>query len=120
MAKSTAHTAITEPSETEWVVTRNGTEVARSTAVVLVRETYQGRDLGAVPYFPRADVVALIGPSSRATRCPVKGDASYYAIDGDPGTEDGIWSYATPMSPLEGIAGYVSFYGDRFEIARVG
>jgi len=117
---TTDHFTNSEPSTDEWVVTRNGAEIARSTSVRLVTETYQGRELDPVPYFPRTDVsVSLVGPSGHSTTCPVKGEASYYAVDGDAETDNRIWSYADPISPLEPIADYVAFYGDRFEVLRV-
>ncbi len=120
LMEATAHFTTSEPSTEEWVVTRNGTEVARSSAVQLVRETYQGRELDPVPYFPLTDIsVELLGPSGHSTTCPVKGDAIYFAVDGDPETDNGIWSYADPISPLEAIAGYLAFYGDRFNVRRV-
>ena len=126
MEQHSSHFTSAAPSTDEWVVTRTGlgsdegNVVARSVSVMLVSETYKGRELDPVPYFPRADVSAeLVGPSDHSTTCPVKGAASYYAIAGDDETADGIWSYLDPISPLEPITGYVAFYDDRFSVAAV-
>jgi adenylate cyclase len=118
MADNPNHTATVSPSDQTWTVTRNGTVVAESSSVMLVHESYQGRDMPPVPYFPTEDVVVdLDGPTGHNTTCPVKGRADYYSIGGDDDLVNSIWFYPEPLSPLEPIAGYVAFYGDRFDIA---
>lgn len=116
-----AHTARIEPSDKIWTVTRNGTVVARTSSAVMLHEHYNGTDLPPVPYIPPADVeVELSGPTGHSTVCPVKGTAEYYSVDLGDGSADelanSVWYYPDPMSPLEPIAGYVSFYGDRYDI----
>lgn len=81
-----------------------------------------------VVWWPRARPSAVLSsrrrrcsaqrPSEHTTFCPVKGEASYFAVDGDEETADGIWSYADPISPLEAVAGYVAFYSDRFKVTQ--
>ena len=116
-----AHTAHIEPSDKTWTVTRNGTVVARTSSAVMVHEHYNGSDLPPVPYIPPSDVeVGLTGPTGHSTTCPVKGTAGYYSVDLGDGSADelanSVWFYPEPISPLEPIAGYVSFYGDRYDI----
>ncbi len=119
MNQSTEHVAAAEPSTDEWVITRDGVEIGRSASVVLVTESYGGRALDPVPYVPIDDVsVTLVGPTGHSTHCPVKGDAIYYSVEGDEATNNGIWSYPTPLSPLEPVAGHVAFYPDRFKVER--
>lgn len=114
---SDAHTADTNPSDQRWTVSRNDTIVAQSSSVMMVNESYQGRMLDPVPYFPVEDVIAdLRGPTGHNTFCPVKGEADYYSVGSDAELENSVWFYADPLSPLEPIAGYVAFYGDRFDI----
>jgi len=116
-----AHTARIEPSDQTWTVSHNGTVVARTSQAVLVHEHYNGTDMAPVPYFPPADVEAeLSGPTGHKTVCPVKGTAGYYSLDvGDGSPEEltnSVWFYPEPVAPLEPIAGYVSFYPDRYDI----
>jgi len=121
MTDSPAHTARTQPSDEIWTVKRSGTVVARSSAAVLVLESYDGNEFPAVAYLPIDDVqVELQGPTGHETVCPVKGKASYYSpnLEGDDRAdlENSVWYYPNPMSPLEPITGHVAFYGDRYEI----
>ena len=118
MADNANHTASTSTSDQAWTITRNGTVVAESNAAILVHESYEGREFPAVPYIPIGDVaVDLTGPTGHQTTCPVKGTADYYSLETDEELVNSIWSYADPISPLEPIAGYVAFYGDRFDIS---
>ncbi|HEY4352526.1 MAG TPA: DUF427 domain-containing protein [Paraburkholderia sp.] len=68
-------------------------------------------------YFPRADVnMARLERSNHTTRCPHKGDASYFHLR----TEDGIvenaaWSYEAPIGGADEIRGYLAFYASRVD-----
>jgi len=68
-------------------------------------------------YFPRADVnMARLERSNHTSRCPHKGDASYFHLR----TEDGIvenaaWSYEAPIDGAEAIKGYLAFYASRVD-----
>ncbi|HEY5189240.1 MAG TPA: DUF427 domain-containing protein [Solirubrobacteraceae bacterium] len=68
-----------------------------------------------VYYFPPADVRSeLLSPSDRRTRCPKKGEASYYTIDAGGETVDaGAWSYLDPLPGTPPIKGLVAFYFNR-------
>ena len=45
-------------------------------------------------YIPREDVVAALEPSDTVTRCPYKGTASYYSVNG---AKDLVWYYDEPL-----------------------
>src|SRR5947209_10600449 len=55
--------------------------------------------LQPVYYFPLDDIRDdLLEPTDRHTRCPKKGEASYYTIRaGDRVVENGAWSYPEPL-----------------------
>jgi uncharacterized protein (DUF427 family) len=78
------------------------------------------QDHGLVVYFPRGDVdlSALVAVPGRATVCPYKGEASYWALAAAP-TEPIAWSYEQPFAEVAGIVGYIAFYQDRVEV-RLG
>lgn len=65
-----------------------------------------------VIYVPRADIdMTKLTKTSRQTTCPHKGVASYYSVATETGTLDNaVWSYETPISGVEGIAGHLAFY----------
>lgn len=90
-----------------------GKRIAASDQAVRVIEI--GRDLyDPVLYLPREDVqVELVG-IERSTHCPLKGDASYHALAGDPAPI--AWSYDHPFDWAEGLRGRVAFYADRVEV----
>ena len=75
----------------------------------------------SVLYLPRADAdMRYFTPSARHTTCPHKGEASYLNLHDEGASDDNaVWSYETPKAGVEAIAGYLAFYPDKVEIARV-
>jgi uncharacterized protein (DUF427 family) len=98
------------------VVVRSGTVVIAATDRALeMREAAYP----AVLYVPVDDVDQhLLRESDHHTRCPYKGEASYYdIIDGD-GTDltAAVWYYDHPFPAVANIKGHVAFYADRVAI----
>ncbi|MGK8488464.1 DUF427 domain-containing protein [Nocardia asiatica] len=86
--------------------------VAETTRALLVDE----QDHGLVFYFPREDVrVALRRDDSLGSRCPFKGQATYWRFDGD-GDESVCWSYDDPIGQVARLRGHVAFYQDRVQV----
>jgi uncharacterized protein (DUF427 family) len=87
--------------------------VADSTHVLLLLEN------GHLPvyYFPPEDVrTDLMEPTDKHTRCPYKGEASYWTIKvGDRQAADAAWSYLDPLPERTDIKGYMAFYWDRLD-----
>jgi uncharacterized protein (DUF427 family) len=97
-----------------WVrVKFNGETIADSKRAVLLRET------GHLPvyYFPPEDVRQdVLEPTDLHTRCPYKGDASYWTIRvGDRTADNAMWGYLDPLPDREDIRGYRAFYWDRMD-----
>ena len=69
-------------------------------------------------YLPREDVrMDLLKPTTFHTQCPFKGTASYWSLELDGTTHDGIaWSYEDPIEAAAEIAGMLCFYPDRVEM----
>lgn len=65
-------------------------------------------------YFPAADVSpGVLAPSEKRTRCPYKGEASYWSVElGERRVEDAGWSYPTPLTEALKVTGHVSFLHD--------
>jgi uncharacterized protein (DUF427 family) len=68
-------------------------------------------------YFPREDVrVDLLEPTDHHTRCPYKGEASYWTIRaGDRVAENAVWGYPEPLDDAPPLAGYVAFYWNKLD-----
>ena len=94
--------------------TLDGAVLATSRRTLLVDE----QDHGLVFYFPRQDVrLDLLAPMpDRSSRCPYKGDASYWALTGKP--DDPVaWSYEAPYPEVAPIKSYIAFYQDRVMVS---
>ena len=90
----------------------DGKVLAETTRPLLVDE----QDHGLVFYFPRDDVrMERLQPTDTRTRCPYKGEASYWRVDAE-GGDDVAWSYEDPYPEVERLRGCVAFYQDRVGI----
>lgn len=71
-----------------------------------------------VVYVPRADAAAAhLAPSAKRTRCPWKGEASYFDIVGAGApAEAAVWSYERPNDEVAAIAGHLAFYPETVSI----
>lgn len=107
------HTLYFEDSPKRVRVEFNGETVADSRRMKLLHET----GLLPVYYFPEADVRAeLLEPTDHTTRCPFKGDASYWSVRaGDRIAENAAWSYPEPLEDAPPLAGYIAFYWDKMD-----
>ena len=91
-----------------------GGDVIADTARAL---TLQEAGYAAVFYIPRADArMDLLTPTSHASHCPYKGDASYFTIKADGKTsENAVWSYEQPFPAMAEIKAYLAFYPKRVD-----
>lgn len=81
-------------------------------ALVLTEASYP-----PVYYLPPEHVdFAALERSSHRTRCPYKGEASYYSIRvEDRVAADAVWCYEHPLDAVSGIAGHLAFYPQRVD-----
>jgi uncharacterized protein (DUF427 family) len=66
-----------------------------------------------VLYVPARDLAVELQPTARTSHCPLKGDASYYALDG----EEIAWSYAT-FDFARALAGHYAFWPGKVRIEQ--
>ena len=87
--------------------------VADSTTTLLLFE----KKHRPIYYFPPEDVrTDLLEPSTKSTRCPHKGEASYRSIRvGDRFEPDAVWSYPKPIAPAAFLAGHAAFYWGKLD-----
>jgi uncharacterized protein (DUF427 family) len=99
-----------------------GTTIAESLAPLRVEET----DHNPVYYLPEKDLrLDLLRRTEHHTRCPYKGEASYWTIEvpGDAGSvhrsENAVWAYLSPYDEVAGLSGYYAFYPNRVDSIAV-
>ena len=99
-----------------------GVTIADTGAALRFEETAHG----PVYYLPEKDVrLDLLRPTEHHTRCPYKGEASYWTIEvpGDAGSakqsENAVWAYPAPYDEVSGLAGYYAFYPNRVDSIAV-
>jgi uncharacterized protein (DUF427 family) len=73
-------------------------------------------------YLPREDVIASLEPTDTVTRCPYKGQASYFSVklDGGETVKDLIWFYEAPIAEAVRIEGLLCFFSERVDIELDG
>jgi uncharacterized protein (DUF427 family) len=81
----------------------NGAVIAESEDTVVVEGNH---------YFPADDVASeYLRKSDTTSRCPWKGEASYYSLEVDGETNaDAAWYYPSPSEAAKSIAGKVAFW----------
>jgi uncharacterized protein (DUF427 family) len=94
-------------------VTFGGVTIADTTRALTLREA----SYPAVQYIPREDAkMDVLKPTTNASHCPYKGDASYFSIIADGRTADNaVWSYEKPFPAMAEIAGHLAFYPNRVD-----
>jgi uncharacterized protein (DUF427 family)/putative intracellular protease/amidase len=107
------HTITTEPVGGLVTARWGGEVIAESRDALLLRET----GLVPVTYFPIDDVrMDLLHRTEHHTRCPFKGEASYWSIEvGYRRSEDIAWAYEDPLPARADLKGRLAFYADRLD-----
>jgi uncharacterized protein (DUF427 family)/putative intracellular protease/amidase len=107
------HTITTEPVDGLVTARWGGEVIAESSDALLLREA----GLAPVTYFPIDDVrMDLLHRTEHHTRCPFKGEASYWSIEvGDRRSEDIAWAYEDPLPARTDLKGRLAFYADRLD-----
>lgn len=84
--------------------------------------TLQEADYPPVQYVPRGDAdMAALQATAHHTRCPYKGEASYFSISaGGRTAENAVWSYEQPYPAVAEIKDHLAFYPDRVDAIEQG
>src|SRR5262249_6757905 len=107
------HPITIAPADGRIRVTFAGHVVALSDAALVLAEA----SYAPVYYLPPEHVdFAVLERTDHKTRCPYKGEASYYSIRTAGRTaQNAVWSYERPLPSVAAIAGYLAFYPDRVD-----
>ena len=89
--------------------------IAACAAIALPFAALADEDGGTVEFESlKPDLAVTLEPVDKATRCPLKGDAAYHALDG---TEI-AWSYPRPLDFAAALEGLVAFVPDRVRVVE--
>jgi len=106
------HRVETEPAGVRVQVTFNGELIADSNNAIKLEET--GHD--PVYYLPRNDVkMERLTRTDHRTRCPFKGEASYFSLSNGRAAENAVWSYEEPYDEVSVIKDLLAFYPNRVD-----
>ena len=87
--------------------------LARSARAIRVMET--GKSVyDPVIYIPLADIWAPLEEVERTTHCPLKGDASYFTLDG----EELAWGYDKALEFAAALKGHRAFWPDKVRVVE--
>lgn len=67
-----------------------------------------------VLYVPPEDLATAFGKTDKTTHCPLKGDASYYTVDG----EEVGWAYLDPFAFAAVLTGRHAFWAGKVRIEQ--
>jgi uncharacterized protein (DUF427 family)/predicted MFS family arabinose efflux permease len=107
-----------EPSPSHVLVRSGFVVIAETDRALEMREA----SYPPVLYIPLDDVdQRLLRRSDLHSYCPYKGEASYYDIVGENGTDltAAVWYYDDPFPAVAGIKGHVAFYADRVTVTAL-
>jgi uncharacterized protein (DUF427 family) len=103
------------PSSRTVRIERDGILLAESARARLL---FEHPILPVRAYLPPDDIRVPLQPSPTRTRCPYKGEATYWTLDvGGRTIPDLAWSYETPREEAAQIAGLVCFFNERVDIS---
>jgi uncharacterized protein (DUF427 family) len=95
----------------------DGEVLAESKRPTLLFETF----LPVRYYLPREDVRVELRPSGTRTRCPYKGEASYFSpVAGGHPVPDLVWTYPDPLDACARIRDLVCFFDERVDVVLDG
>jgi len=105
------------PATGTWVVRAAGAVIGESNDAL---ELVEG-DYPPVIYFPRADLaMAFLEPAALRSKCPYKGEASYFTIEAKSGPiANAAWSYEAPIEAVVAIKNHIAFFSEKVAVEQV-
>jgi len=105
------------PATGTWVVRAAGAVIGESKNALELSEG----DYPPVIYFPRGDLaMAFLDPTDMTSKCPFKGEASYFTIEAKSGPiPNAAWSYETPNDAVAAIKDHIAFFSEKVAVEQV-
>ena len=107
------HSIAIEPNGNRMVVSYAGRIIADTRDALILREG----DYPEVLYIPKRDIdMSAFEKSDHMTRCPYKGDCTYFSISVEGRrSPSAAWTYETPLPSVIAIRDHLAFYRDRVD-----
>ena len=107
------HLMVIKPIRQRIRVYAGDTLLADSTSALRVMEI--GKSLyHPVVYVPEDDLIASFGTLDKTTHCPIKGNASYVAIEG----EEIAWVYRAPIRMAALLKDHYAFWPEKIRLVE--
>ena len=106
------HYSVIDPYNRKVTIRYKGEVIVETTNALILKEV--GKSVyNPVFYFPKEDIKATLElESERQSHCPIKGDATYWNIQGDTPDNYFAWSYENALPRSKKIQGHVAFNMD--------
>ena len=110
------HAITIEQNPNRVKVSFNGTVIADSTRALVLKEG----PLQPATYIPREDVqMTYLRRTDQSTRCPFKGEASYFSVCvNDQTADNAVWAYEAPIDAVAQIKDCLSFYVEKLDVTE--
>ena len=107
------HYMAIKPIERRIEIYHGDTLLVRSNRALRVLET--GRKVyDAMIYVPVEDIWSPLDQTEKSTHCPLKGDASYFELNG----EELAWGYDKALDFAEVLKGHRAFWPDKVRVVE--
>ena len=114
-ADNANHFMVLRPIEKRIIIQLGDLILADTTSAVRMMEAFRSL-YDPVIYLPKPDVKVNLERQDKSTFCPLKGDASYYALSGGEQVGDIAWSYEDPLEGAVAIKDLFAFYSSKVSI----
>lgn len=103
------HYNVIDPYNRKLTLIYKGQTIAETTNALILKEV--GKSVyNPVFYLPKEDIqIPLVLEPQRKSHCPIKGDATYWNIDGDFTENYFAWSYEEALPRAKKIKGHIAF-----------
>ena len=103
------HYAVIDNYQRKLTLKYKGEVIAETTNGLILKEVGRGV-YDPVFYLPKEDIsIKLEVEKERQSHCPIKGDATYWNIEGDFTDNYFAWSYEEALPRTKKIQGYIAF-----------
>ncbi|WP_394749451.1 DUF427 domain-containing protein [Spongiimicrobium salis] len=110
------HYSVIDPYKRKLTLLYKGKTIAETTNALILKEV--GKSVyNPVFYLPKTDIkIPLVLEPQRTSHCPIKGDATYWNIEGDFTENYFAWSYEEALARSKKIQGYIAFNMEYIEL----
>ena len=103
------HYSVIESYKRRLIIKYRNEVIAETTRALILKEIGKGV-YDPVFYLPKEDILIKLDlEPKRQSHCPIKGDATYWNVEGGFTNNYFAWSYEDPLPRSRKIKGYIAF-----------